>query len=394
MMTTTTSIPASLVDGEVEDDSAVQWELFQKHHAQGSWRGVWTTYDYIGDVIDETIASVDLNIKDINDDDDGPIKYIEHAHTIVVGAKKSDCATCFDSMETKVFPVATYTQDNLRNSRFAAISLVNGPVILRSGAMATELVLKHGDGRVRVMLQHAPVWEQGVEPGSCPPQGLKLFRCMISREALRPSAPTPETEAANPPSPGNPIFYRSVPPFNWHKKWSGTSWTWGPQMGNRGWELSELDEPDAWHGITPVESWNLRLGPIHVQCPRLVTEVEVGLCRLAWLPDDDTLLRVEAGLQALQPIIVENDMMIGFEPPSLTSLRCDMMKKVGELENVPRPSRDWKNVEDDEKTVVSSNAESSLSGTSTNGEMKTTMIVDENDSIDLTKDLYRDAISI
>ena len=392
MMTTTTSIPASLVDGEVEDDSAVQWELFQKHHAQGSWRGVWTTYDYIGDVIDETIASVDLNIKETDDDDDGPIKYIEHAHTVVVGAKKSDCATCFDSMETKVFPVATYTQDNLRNSRFAAISLVNGPVILRSGAMATELVLKHGDGRVRVMLQHAPVWEQGVEPGSCPPQGLKLFRCMISREALRSSAPTPETEAANPPSPGNPIFYRSVPPFNWHKKWSGTTWTWGPQMGNRGWELSELDEPDAWQGITPVESWNLRLGPIHVQCPRLVTEVEVGLCRLAWLPDDDTLLRVEAGIQALQPIIVENDMMIGFEPPSLTSLRCDMMKKVGELENVPRPSRDWKNVEDDERTVASSNTENSLDGT--NDDKQSTTIMDESDSIDLTKDMYRDAISI
>ncbi len=327
------------------DDVAVQWELFNKYHAKGSWRGVWTTHDYIGDVIDETVASVDLNVKE-----DGTI---EQTHTIVVGAKKSDCATCFDSMETKVLPVATYSSENLRNSRFAAVSLVNGPTILRSGAMATELVLKHGDGRVRVIFQHAPVWEQGVEPGSCPPQGLKIFRCMISREALRSTAPTPETEAKDPPAKGNPIFFRSVSPFNWHKKWSGTSWTWGPQNGNRGWEISEMEETDAWHGITPVEQWNLRLGPIHVQCPRIVTDATVGVCRLAWLPDDETLLRVEAGVQALQPMIVEDDMMVGFQPPSLASLRCDLMKMIGELENVPVPFRDW-NVE---KKVESSNNE-------------------------------------
>jgi Domain of unknown function (DUF3598) len=316
------------------DDEAVQWELFNKHHVKGSWKGVWTSHDYIGDVIDEVIASVDLNAQD-----DGSV---EHTHTIVVGAKKSDCATCFDSMETKTLPVATYSPGNLRNSRVAAVSMVNGPTILRSGAMATELVLKHGDGRVRVTFQHAPVWEQGVEPGSCPPQGLKLFRCMISREALRSTAPTPETEGKNPPTEGNPIFFRQVSPFSWHKKWSGTSWTWGPQAGNRGWEISEMEETDSWHGITPVEQWNLRMGPIHVQCPRVITDANVGICRLAWLPDDETLLRVEAGAQALQPMIVDDDMMVGFEPPTLSSLRCDMMKKIGDLENVPKPSNTWK----------------------------------------------------
>lgn len=324
---------------EEVDDVAVQWELFNKHHAKGSWKGVWTSHDYIGDVIDETVASVDLNAKDSST--------IDQTHTIVVGAKKSDCATCFDSMETKVIPVATYSPDNLRNSRFAAVSMVNGPTILSSGAMATELVLKHGDGRVRVVFQHAPVWEQGIEPGSCPPQGLKLFRCTIAREALRSTAPTAESEANDPPSEGNPVFSRPVPPFNWHKKWSGTSWTWGPQIGNRGWEISEMEEIDAWHGITPVEQWNLRMGPIHVQCPRVITDATVGICRLAWLADDDNLLRLEAGVQALQPMVMDDDMMIGFEPPSLTSLRCDMMKNIGELENISRPSRDWKDDEND-----------------------------------------------
>ncbi len=295
-----------------------------------------TSYDYIGDVIDETVASVDLNPSGGGDE-------IEHTHTIVVGAKKSDCETCFDSMEQKTLPVQKYTPDNiLQKSRLAGISMVNGPSILRSGAMATELILKHGDGRVRVVFNHAPVWAKDVEPGSCPPQGLKLFRTMVSREATRPTAPTFETEAKEAPEKGNPVFFRPVPPFNYHKKWRGTSWTWGPQSGNRGWAVEELDETDAWQGITPVDCWNLRLpGGIHVQAPRIITDATVGICRMAWLPDDETLLRVEAGVSALQPMVVEDDMMIGFEPPSLTSLRCDMLEKAGELENAPRPSQDW-----------------------------------------------------
>jgi Domain of unknown function (DUF3598) len=329
-----------------EDDIEIQWDLFKRHHAKGSWKGVWTSYDYIGDVIDETIASVDLNLKD-----DG--QSIEHTHTIVVGAKRSDCATCFDSMETKTLPIAQYTPSNLRKCRLAAVSMVNGPSLLRSGAMATELVLAHGDGRVRVLLQHAPVWEKGVEPGSCPPQGLKLFRCLVSREALRPTAPTAETEAGSPPAKGNPVFFRPVPPFDWHKKWGGTSWTWGPNTGNRGWSLEEMEETDAWHGITPVETWNLRLpGGVFVQAPRVVTNSVAGICRLAWLPDDENLLRVEASVMALRPMLLDDDTMVGFEPPSLASLRCDMMKKLGELENVMRPSRDWKIEEDDDKTEV------------------------------------------
>lgn len=133
------------------NDAAIQWELFKKHHAKGSWKGIWTTYDFIGDVIDETVASVNL------------IPYgeeIEHTHTIVVGAKRSDCATCFDSMETKTLSVATYAPSDLKKSRLAACSMVNGPTLLRTGAMSTELVLNHGDGRVRVVFQHAPVWAQ------------------------------------------------------------------------------------------------------------------------------------------------------------------------------------------------------------------------------------------
>lgn len=344
------------------DDPAVQWELMNKHHAKGSWKGIWTTYDYIGDVTDETVASVDLvpqrisgsssNNQDNDADADADeVGFVDHTHTIVVGAKRSDCATCFDSMESRTLPVQRYTPENLpKRSRLAGVSMVNGPYVLRSGAMATELILKHGDGRVRATFHHAPVWEKGVEPGSCPPQGLKLFRATLSREALRATAPTVETEAADPPTDGNPVFFRPVPPFDWHKKWKGTSWTWGPQAGNRGWAVDDLDETDAWQGICPVECWNLRLpGGIHLQAPRIVTADTVGICRLAWLPTEEMLLRVEAGVAALQPMDVKDQAMVGFAPPSLTSQRCDMLKKVGELEDAPRPSRDWNaDVDDDD----------------------------------------------
>ncbi|CAB9516676.1 expressed unknown protein [Seminavis robusta] len=315
------------------DEAEIQWDLFQKHHAKGSWKGIWTTYDYIGDVMDETVASVNYYTQDGT---------VEQTHSIVTGAKRSDCATCFDSMDIKEFPVAKYNkQTGFSKTRFAANAMVNGPSLLRSGVMATELILTYGDGRVRVTFQHAPVWEQGVEPGSGPPQGLKLVRTMVSREAQRDVPPTAETEAAVPPQTGNPTFYRPVPPFNWHKKWAGSSWTWGPQSGDKGWAIEDLEEEDAWQGIATVERWNLRLpGGIFMQAPRIITDFQAELCRLAWLPDDETLLRVEAGCLALQPMIMDDDQLVGFYPPSLASLRCDVLKKIGELDQVPSFVRD------------------------------------------------------
>jgi hypothetical protein len=163
---------------------------------------------------------------------------------------------------------------------------------------------------------------------------------MISREALRSTAPTAEQETKEPPAPGNAVFNRPVPPFDWHKKWAGTSWTWGPQIGNKGWSLDELEDMDSWHGSAPVELWNMRLpGGIFIQSPRVVTDDQAGLCRLAWLPNSETLLRVEVGVMALQPMFLEDDedgQMVGFEPPTLASLRCDIMDKVGDLEGQPQ----------------------------------------------------------
>jgi hypothetical protein len=46
-------------------------------------------------------------------------------------------------------------------------------------------------------------------------------------------------------------------------------------------------------------------------------------------------------------MLVEDDMMVGFEPPTLVSLRCDMMKKTGELDREKEfvPSRDLNKAE-------------------------------------------------
>jgi hypothetical protein len=103
--------------------------------------------------------------------------------------------------------------------------------------------------------------------------------------------------------------------------------------------------------------WSLRLpGGVLIQCPRVVVGGVSGLCRLAWMPEDDgeegtitdgnkaKLLRVEASVMALEPVISEEDenMMVGFYPPTLGSLRCDMLEKVGELEGETLQERELK----------------------------------------------------
>jgi len=343
---------------DIEEDSKRQWDLFLKHHAKGQWRGTWTTYDYMGDEVDSTLASVILQ-----PNADGTS--ITHAHEIITDIQKADCNTCFDSSQAQTLPLGTYTYDatthtsNLsqRKIRCASVGMCTGPSLLRSGAMSTELILQHGDSRLRVIYMHGPAWEKGVEPGSCPPMGLKVFRCIVSKESLASSRPFPgptrEQELDNPPNEGNAQFFRPVPPFQWHAEWEGSSWTYGKSKGDQGWSIEQMEEGDAWHGRPTGDNenvWNLRLGGgILLQCPRMITGEEVGICRLAWLPEGErgptnlgTLLRLEAGITALEPMVMEEDQneMVGFFPPSLVSLRCDTLRKTGELKGASLLDRD------------------------------------------------------
>jgi hypothetical protein len=118
-------------DNDDDDDSAIQWELFNRYHNKGSWKGIWTTYDYMGDVALETIASVDYQQRK-----PPSANGVEVSHVIVVGATTSDCETCFDSMETRTIPVSMYTPHNFaaRKTRLGACGMVVGPSLLRNGA--------------------------------------------------------------------------------------------------------------------------------------------------------------------------------------------------------------------------------------------------------------------
>jgi hypothetical protein len=107
---------------EDEDDKR-QWELFQKYHTKGDgdetkYRGTWTTYDYMGDVLDSTMASVNYQ-KAVHPETKQ--EGIVQVHEIVIGEIKSDCETCFDSENVRTFPVAQYQEGEMRRQRCASV---------------------------------------------------------------------------------------------------------------------------------------------------------------------------------------------------------------------------------------------------------------------------------
>jgi hypothetical protein len=129
----------------LDDDAAVskmQWALLLKHHAQPDkavvdrhnkmtvWKGIWTTYDDMGNVIVDSVASVNYHY----DDNENTVAV---SHSIVTNSVQSDCATCHDDEVTQTFPVATYTSTNLASKRvtLGACGMVIGPSVLaRTGA--------------------------------------------------------------------------------------------------------------------------------------------------------------------------------------------------------------------------------------------------------------------
>jgi hypothetical protein len=43
----------------IEEDAALQWGMFTRHHAlDGEWWGTWSTYNYMGDLEDSTVAGL------------------------------------------------------------------------------------------------------------------------------------------------------------------------------------------------------------------------------------------------------------------------------------------------------------------------------------------------
>lgn len=317
-------------------DQALQaeWEVFRET-CEGKWQAMWQTYNFIGDVEDETSLRVELQ---------GNEEELVLSHVFQVASIKSDCETCHDSEEERRMDVAKYSKGRIGRNYVVGDGFVNGPVVLRNGAMSTELALRYGDGRVRVSVQHAPVWLKGNE-GQGPPDALKFFRCVVMREALRTQAPTPKGEKAQPPTAGNPVFWRPVTPFKWHALWGGTTITRGVTQGVKAWEVKELEEVDAWHGRPRGDDpnvWTLRLpGGILVQVPTLVRAGEIETFRVAWLPTDEKLVRVEAKVMALQSSEELADGSVRILPPSLLFGQVDAFDRLGNLPNIGTLDPEW-----------------------------------------------------
>jgi hypothetical protein len=143
-VTTTTRMESSTSPSTADNDNAIQWELFRKYHI-GNWKGVWTTYNYMGDVDIETIASVNV-VEQTNEEASSQQEpKIVITHDIVKGAKTSDCTTCFDDYEIQTIPVATYTPGNLGKARLGACGMVVGPTVLRSGASKWIAIMNFGN---------------------------------------------------------------------------------------------------------------------------------------------------------------------------------------------------------------------------------------------------------
>jgi hypothetical protein len=128
------------------DTINVQWHLLCKHHAlcdkldigvqskTTTWVGKWSTYDYVGDIVLETMpASANYISTSTHPTVDSPDR-IDVTHTISTGSTSSDCETCFDDPNSlRTIPITTYTPDNIdRKCRLGACGMVVGPSILRS----------------------------------------------------------------------------------------------------------------------------------------------------------------------------------------------------------------------------------------------------------------------
>ena len=77
-------------------------------------------------------------------------------------------------------------------------------------------------------------------------------------------------------------------------------------------------------------------GGILSQCPRIIPPNDVEICHLAWLPEDKSLLRVEAFMKCLEPVV--NNEMKCLHPSKLGALRCDVLDMKGENDKAEKCS--------------------------------------------------------
>ena len=344
------------------DTADAQWELYTSAHA-GVWHGAWTTHDNLGDVLDADQRVITEQLHDVARD------AVACENKFVVGGVTSACETCADNLETRAVPLGERTRGNLRGGAGGGpghvlagrVALCNGPRVLRSGVMATELALvdERGDGRLRVTFQHAPVWsrqEEGEDDAALaarqtgPPDALALFRVVVARErrvgdggdVLETRFPTNGGDAAAVTDGGATeasAFWAGVPPFVWGTEFAGERWECAEGADVPDAEPEPVDAPLSaglrWHERVADEGiWSLRLpgNRAIMQCARAIKPGEPAPLRVAWLPRADDagveMLRAEAIVVALEGVASDDDeALVRIAPPRLIDLRGDSFSR-------------------------------------------------------------------
>jgi hypothetical protein len=137
--------------------SSMQWALLLKHHAQPEssnpnnmtvWKGLWTTYDDMGNVLLDSVASVNYHY--VPEDNSVAV-----SHSIVTSSVQSDCETCHDDEQVQTFPVATYTPATLASKKvtLGACGMVIGPSVLaRTGAGTCKKLRVYAPARSQLVV--------------------------------------------------------------------------------------------------------------------------------------------------------------------------------------------------------------------------------------------------
>lgn len=129
-----------------------QWNLLQKYQV-GEWIGIQTGYDPMNEEVADYMYTQTSIKYDVTSDT------IIHTQSIVAQEIRSDCETCFDSERVKTKQVGLYSLGKLR-TRLCENGEVRGPGLTPRG-ISCELILRHEDGRVRVLFAYAPFMSGG-----------------------------------------------------------------------------------------------------------------------------------------------------------------------------------------------------------------------------------------
>lgn len=160
---------------ELQTFHNAQWDLYVRNHA-GYWKGVQTGYDPENvEVADFMYTEVNLAKNDENDQ-------IIHTNSYVQGEIRSDCETCFDSERLKSKQVGIYSPGKLR-SRLCANVEIRGPGVTPNG-LSTEIIFRHDNGRMRILLAHSAIDFMEVEGMGIVPSTFLLKDIVVVRERL------------------------------------------------------------------------------------------------------------------------------------------------------------------------------------------------------------------